>query len=334
MRAVLVHEFGSFDRSAVAAVPEPTAGPGQVVVEVQAAPVNYVDWVTFSGSYQFQPSLPYTPGKGPAGVVISVGPDVPELAVGDRVLAMSEYGGYAERVAVDARQVHRLPDTVSYVDAAAMSLGFDTAWMALTDRGRLRPGETVLALGASGAVGGAVVQLARAMGAARVLAGVSSPESLAGPEREMCHAVVDLSRPVLRDSLREQVLAHNDGAGVDVVVDPLGGDAFDGAVRALAWRGRLVVVGFASGRIPTLKANYPLLKNIEVSGLQISDYRKRTPELLATCFREVFGFVEQGLVRPPTSTAVPLSQWRTAMQSLTSRPRQGRMVLLPQDGSA
>ncbi len=330
MRAVLVDEFGSFDRAAVRQVPDPVAGPGEVLVEIHAAPVNYVDLVTFRGEYQFTPTLPYTPGKGPAGVVRAVGDGVTSVSVGDRVLAMAEYGGYAELLAADSRQVYRLPEGLSYVDAAAMALGFDTAWMALRDRARLQPGESVLAIGATGAVGGAVVQLARAMGARRVLAGVSSPRKIDGLQEVGADGFVDLSGTGLRDSIREQVFAANEGLGVDVVVDPLGGDPFDGALRALAWRGRLVVVGFAAGRIPTLKTNYLLLKNIEVSGLQISDYRKRTPQLLAECYRQVFAFFEQGLVQPPPAVAVPLDDWKPAMQSVASRTAPARLVLLPQ----
>jgi NADPH2:quinone reductase len=330
MRAVVVREFGSFGSAAVEEVAAPVPRPGQVVVEVHAVPVNYVDLVTFRGEYQFRPSLPYTPGKGPVGIVTQLGDGVTGLDVGDRVLAMAEYGGYGQSVAADAQQVYRLPEGLPMPEAAGMSLAFDTAWMALTDRGRLRPGETVLALGASGAVGGAVVQLARAMGAARVLAGVSSPDRLPGRDRTRVDGVVDLSRQPLRDTVRDQVFDLTDGRGVDVVVDPLGGDAFDGALRALAWRGRLVVVGFAAGRIPTVKANYPLLKNIEISGLQISDYRKRMPDLLADCYREVFGFVERGAVEPPAVTTAPLAQWQEALRSLESRTGAGRLVLLPQ----
>jgi NADPH2:quinone reductase len=329
MRAVLVHEFGSFERTAFEETPDPVPGPGEVLVEIHAAPVNYVDLITFRGEYQFRPALPYVPGKGPAGVVREVHGDVGDLRVGERVLAMAEYGGYAELVAVDHQQVYPLPEGVSFVDAASMALAFDTAWMALRERARLRPGETVLVLGATGAVGGAAIQLARAMGAGRVLAGVSSPERFAGPAALGADVCIDLSRPDLRNTLREQVHAATDGVGVDVVIDPLGGDAFDGAVRALAWRGRLVVVGFAAGRIPELKMNYPLLKNIEVSGLQISDYRKRTPELVSECYREVFGFVEAGTVRPLPSTTFPLGDWRSAMEAAGSRAAASRLVLLP-----
>lgn len=328
MRAVRVREFGPLDRMALEDTPEPVPGPGEVLVDVQAAPVNYVDLLTARGEYQFRPELPYIPGKGPAGVVRDAGETVTGLKPGDRVLAMAEYGGYAETVAVDGRQVYRLPATMSFADAAAMALAFDTAWMALRERARLQPGETVLVLGASGAVGGAAVQLAKAMGASRVLAGVSSPDRFAGLAEAGADGYVDLSRGDARDSVREQVYQATGGAGADVVIDPLGGDAFDGAVRALAWRGRLVVVGFAAGRIPVLKMNYPLLKNIEISGLQISDYRRRAPEKVAECFREVFGFVEEGRVRSPASTAVPLTDWRTAVKAMEERTATSRMVLV------
>ncbi|HEX8868520.1 MAG TPA: NADPH:quinone oxidoreductase family protein [Lentzea sp.] len=323
MRAVIVDVLGSPAGGRVGETDDPIAGEGQVLVEIHAAPVNYVDLVTLSGKYQFTPSLPYTPGKGPAGIVRAVGAGTEGLAIGDRVLAMAEYGGYAELVTIDHRQVYRLPDTMSFVDAAAMSLAFDTAWMALRERARVRPGETVLVLGAGGAVGGAAVQLAKAMGA-RVLAGVLPGNPVSGAD-----GVIDLSAPDLRNSLREQVYAANDGAGVDVVIDPLGGDPFDAAIRAVGWRGRVVVVGFAAGRIPTLKVNYLMLKNIEVSGLQISDYRGRTPELIAQCYRELFGFYADGLVTAPRSTTMPLEDWRIALKMIEERTAQDRLVLLP-----
>lgn len=331
MRAVLVREFGPLDKMDLEETPEPVPGPGEVLVGVRAAPVNYVDLLTARGAYQFRPALPYIPGKGPAGVVKAVGEGVSGLRPGDRVLAMAEYGGYAEAVAVNGRQVYRLPAALSFTDAAAMSLAFDTAWMALHERARLQPGETVLVLGASGAVGGAAVRLAKAMGAVRVLAGVSSPDRYAGLAEAGADGYVDLSQPDLRESVREQVHRATDGAGVDVVIDPLGGDAFDGAVRALAWRGRLVIVGFAAGRIPVLKMNYPLLKNIEVSGLQISDYRKRAPESLVACFKEIFRYVEEGRVRPPGHTDVPLADWRTAVTAVEARTAGSRMVLVTED---
>ncbi len=331
MRAVRVRELGSFERTGIEETPDPRPGDGEVLVEIHAAPVNYVDLITFAGEYQFSPQLPYTPGKGPAGVVRAVGAAVTDLSPGDRVLAMAESGGYAELVAVDRRSVHRLPAELSFVAAASLALSFDTSWMALRERARLQPGETVLVLGATGAVGGAAVQLARAMGSGTVLAAVSSPERFPSVAHLGADAMVDLSQPDLRTSIRDQVRAATGGAGVDVVIDPLGGDPFDGALRSLAWRGRLVVVGFATGRIPTLKVNYALLKNVEVSGLQISDYRTRTPDLMRRCFEEIFGFAVAGTVTPPPSAALPLARWRAAMEAVRDRRAVERQILLPRE---
>jgi NADPH:quinone reductase len=325
MRAVTVHQFGGLDGVRLESQPDPQPQDDQVLVEIAAAPVNYVDLLTLRGEYQFKPALPYIPGKGPAGVVRAVGAGISGFQAGDRVLAMAEYGGYAELVAVDHRQVHPLPEGVTFREAAAMSLAYDTAWMALRDRARLRPGESVLVLGASGAVGQAAVQLARAMGASAVLGAVSRPERLHGE----FDAVIDLSQPDLKQSVRDQVWAATDGGGVDVVIDPLGAEAFDGAVRSLAWRGRIVIVGFAAGRIPSLKMNYPLLKNIEISGLQISDYRKRAPELVSECYREVFRWRGQGRVTPPDSECLPLGEWRSALHKLATRAARGRILLQP-----
>ena len=276
MRAIVVSEFGPPEGLRIAEMPMPVPGPGEVVVETRAAPVNYVDILVVGGTYQFLPPFPFTPGKGPAGIVAAVGPGVTTLGVGDRVLAMAEVGGYAEAVAVAADQCHRLPRRMSFAAAAAAAVVYDTSWVALRGRARLVPGETVLVLGASGGVGHAAVQLARAMGA-RVLAGISRPERETAVRASGADAVIDLSRANLRDSLREQVYAETDGRGADIIIDPLGDKVFEAAIRALAWCGRLVVIGFAAGGIPTLKTNYLLLKNIEISGLQITDYRKRRP---------------------------------------------------------
>jgi NADPH2:quinone reductase len=332
VRAVRVHAFGDLAQAALETVPDGVPGPGEVLVEIHAAPVNFVDLVTIRGEYQFKPVLPYTPGKGPSGVIRALGPGVVGFELGERVLAMAEYGGYAEQVLVAQEQVYRLPDSLTFVDAASMSLAFDTAWMALRERARLQSGERVLVLGSTGAVGMSAVSLAHAMGASQVLGAVSSPEKFDRVAAAGADDMVDLSRPDLRESIREQVLNLTSGEGVDVVIDPLGGDAFDGAVRALAWRGRLVVVGFASGRIPHIKANYPMLKNIEISGLQISDYRKRRPDLVAQCYHEVFEMYVDGKIQPPATKTMPLSDWRRAMCAVEERRADARLVLLSRAG--
>jgi NADPH2:quinone reductase len=208
-----------------------------------------------------------------------------------------------------------------------MSLAYDTSWFALRDRARLKPGETVLVLGGSGAVGLAAIQLAKIMGA-RVLAGIARPERAPLVLEAGADATVDLSGDNLIDTLRERVQAANGGNNADIVLDPLGGDVFDAAIRALAWRGRLVVIGFAAGRIPTVKVNYLMVKNIEVSGLQVSDYRKRRPDQVAECYAELFGFYEQGKLKPTKATLYPLEQVRDALKSLQDRTATGRPVLV------
>jgi len=299
-------------------------------VTVYAAPVNYVDLLVIGGTYQFLPPLPFTPGKGPAGVVAALGRNVTSLQVGDRVLAMAEQGGYAEAVTVVANQCYRLPASMSFTEAASLSLVYDTAWFALRERARLEAGETVLVLGASGGVGQAAVQLARAMGA-RVLAGILRPEREASVRAAGADSVIDLSATDLRDSLRAQVYAVTEERGVDIILDPLGGTIFEAAVRALAWCGRLVVIGFAAGAIPTIRTNYLLLKNIEISGLQISDYRKRRPERVAACFAEIFSLYEQGKVKPATATAFPLVRAGEALTALREQRAAARAVLRLRD---
>ena len=329
MRAVQVLEFDDRDKVELREVSAPTPGAGEILVEVKATPVNYVDLVTMRGEYQFKPQLPYTPGKGPVGVVVAVGADVDRVAVGDRVLAMAEYGGYADLCLAPATQTYRLPEELDFLDAAGLSLAYDTAWMALVERARLQAGDRVLVLGATGAVGAAAVQLARALGAGQVVAGISSGARFPEVQELGADDYVEVVGEQLRDTLRDRVLEVTDGHGADVVVDMLGGDVFDGAVRAVAWRGRLVVVGFAAGRIPSLRMNYPLLKNIEVSGLQISDYRKRLPELLDECYAQVFDLAARGALRSRTATIYPLHQWRQGVEAVESRKVSGRVLLVP-----
>ena len=330
MRAIIVDKFGAPERLRVGDVAEPVPRVDEVLLTVHAAPVNYVDLLVIGGTYQFLPPLPFTPGKGPAGVVAALGRNVTSLQVGDRVLAMAEQGGYAEAVTVVANQCYRLPASMSFTEAASLSLVYDTAWFALRERARLEAGETVLVLGASGGVGQAAVQLARAMGA-RVLAGILRPEREASVRAAGADSVIDLSATDLRDSLRAQVYAVTEERGVDIILDPLGGTIFEAAVRALAWCGRLVVIGFAAGAIPTIRTNYLLLKNIEISGLQISDYRKRRPERVAACFAEIFSLYEQGKVKPATATAFPLVRAGEALTALREQRAAARAVLRLRD---
>jgi NADPH2:quinone reductase len=328
MRAAIVHEFGPIASHTMGELPEPTPRTGEVLVTIKATAVNFVDSLVVTGKYQFLPQRPFAPGKMPVGVITALGTGVTDVKVGDRVLTLAEQGGYAQKVAVDVKQCFKLPEAMSFGEAASMALVYDTSWFALRERARIQPGDSVLVLGSTGGVGLAAVQLAKAMGA-KVLAGVSNAAKAPPVLAAGADGIIDLSQPNLRDSLREQIFAKNNGKGVDIVIDPVGGDAFDAALRALAWRGRLVVIGFASGRIPEVKANYLLVKNIEVTGLQVSDYRKRMPEMMAECMREIFSLYEKAKLKPAPFQSRPLDAFATSLQEIVDRRASGRIVLEP-----
>jgi NADPH2:quinone reductase len=326
MRAVVVREFGTPESLAIEEVASPQPGPDEILIDVHAVGVNFVDLLVIGGTYQFLPPRPFTPGKLPAGNVVAVGANVTRLAVGDRVLTTAEQGGYAQQATALAEHSYLIPAAMSFTDAAGMALAFDTAWFALRERARLVAGESVLILGATGSVGLAAVQLAKAFGA-KVIAGVSSMEKAAIVRDAGADEVIDLSVENLRDGLREQINAVTGGKGVDVVIDSLGDHFFAAALRAMAWSGRLVVVGFAAGEIPTLKVNYLLVKNIEVSGLQVSDYRKRMPGRMRECFDEIFELYEKGLVKPPVTSVRPLAGFAEALGQIRDRKARERIVL-------
>lgn len=328
MRAVVVDEFGPFEQAVIREAPDPLPGPNELLVEIHATAANYVDLLLIGGKHQSRPPLPFIPGKGPAGIVGAMGDDVTGFTIGDRVVAMCEPGGgYAEQIAVPATQCHQLPHSMPFADAASMALIYDTAWFSLCERGRYQSGETVLVLGASGGVGLAAIQLAKALGA-HVLAGVSNPEKFDLAKEAGADAIIDLGRPDLHDSLRAQVHEVTDGRGADIVIDPLGDAIFDAAIRALTWCGRFVVIGFAAGRIPTLKANYLLVRNIDVCGLQIGDYRKRRPDITAKCFNELYSLYESGKIKPPPTTVLPIEQYADALRAIQDRTARGRIVLM------
>ncbi|HSV82411.1 MAG TPA: NADPH:quinone oxidoreductase family protein [Ramlibacter sp.] len=302
-------------------------GAGGVVVDVQAAGINYPDLLVISGRYQLVPPLPFVPGKEAAGVVRSVGAGVTRLRPGDRVLAHVEHGAYATQLAVAESQCQPLPPEIA-ADVAVATLGLpaQTAWFALFERARLQPGELVLINGATGAVGQAAVQIARACGAV-VLAGVNSAARAQWLRDAGVSHIIDLGAPRLRDSLRTEVHAATAGRGVDVVIDCLGGDVFDASLRALAWCGRIVVVGFAAGRIPEVKANYLLVKNISASGLQWSDYRDREPWKVAKAHAQLCGLVQRGALVPGNVQKFRLEEFGTALELLGIRRASGRLVL-------
>jgi NADPH2:quinone reductase len=330
MRAVVVSQFGGIENAALGEVPKPAPKAGEVLIAVRAVSVNFVDLVMMSGSYQFKPKLPFVPGKLPVGVVEAIGDGVKNFKVGDHALLMAESAGFAEYCVMPEGQCIKLPPKLAFEEAAAMALVYDTAHFALKERGRIAPGDNVLILGATGGVGLAAIQLAKAWGG-HVLAAVASKDKADIVREAGADAIVDLAVPDLREGLRQQVFALTGDKGVDIIIDMLGGDMFDAAVRALAWNGRLVVIGFASGRIPSLKMNYVLVKNIEVSGMQISDYRKRRPADMQAAFAEIYALHGAGKLKALPTKAYPLARFAEALADIRDRKVRGRIVLTMQD---
>jgi len=328
MRAVVVHQHGSARSQAVETLPDPVPGPGQVVIDARAIGVNYPDLLVIEGKYQFLPPRPFTPGKEVAGVVSAVGEGVARVRVGDRVMAQREYGTYCEKLLSPEATCYRMPDAMSFDEGAALGLAYQTSHFALVDRGGFRPGETVLVTGASGGVGLAGVEIAKALGAT-VIAGVTSREKGELARRHGADHVIDLGAPDPRESLRAQVHAAVGKRGVDIVLENVGGEVFDGALRALAWCGRLVVVGFASMRLPEVKANYLLVKNISVVGLQWSDYRERDPRWVQRVQDELYALYVDGKLRPHVSERFPLERFADALERFKARGVLGKMLLVP-----
>ncbi|GJD53103.1 Mycocerosic acid synthase [Methylobacterium crusticola] len=327
MKAVVVRAFGSVAGAVYGDHPDPSPGPGEVLIAVDAVETNYPDLLVIEGRYQVKPPLPFVPGKAAAGTVAALGAGVTGLAVGQRVAAQVEYGAYAELLCAPASSCYPVPETLSARTAAAAVLTYQTAWFALKDRAALRPGESVLVLGAAGGVGVAALQLARALGAGLVIAGSRGSAKAEVLRRAGADAVVDLSRPDLRDGLREDVRRLTDERGVDVVIDPVGGAAFEPALRSLAWRGRHVVIGFAGGDIPVARTNYLLVRNIAVLGLQASDYRDRWPGEAAAAQAEIFALIARGAFAPVVSRTLPLDAFAEALACLRAGEARGKIVL-------
>lgn len=329
MKAVIVEEFGPLSTALYTDSADPVPGPGEVVIDVHAAEANFPDILVMEGNYQIKPPLPFSPGKAGAGVVAAVGDGVTDLQIGDHVGVQVEYGTYAEKLKLPAATCYKMPDAMPFDAAAALGLVYQTSHYALVERGRFQPGETVLVLGASGGIGSAACQLAKAMSAGTVIGAVLGEENIAVAKSLGCDHVIELSGENLRDRLREEVRSVTDGHGADVVIDPVGGDAFAAALRAMAWRGRLVVIGFASGAIPEVRVNYLLVKNIEVSGLQWSDYRERDPDGVRAVQTEIYDLWVQGKLVPHISERVPLAEFERALERLRAGQVQGKLILEP-----
>lgn len=329
MKAVLVRNFGPIETARVEDVPRPAPGPGEVVVDLHAAEVNYPDILVMEGKYQVKPPLPFSPGKAGAGVVSAIGQGVSGLKPGDHVALQAEYGTFASQIVLTADNCHPMPDDMPFRVGAALGLVYQTAHFALIERAAMKPGDTVLVLGASGGVGSASVQLARALGASVVIGGVKGARNAELARAAGCDETVDLTMDNLRDGLREKVRATTGGHGADIVIDPVGGAVTDAALRTMAWCGRLVVVGFAAGEIPTIRTNYLLVKNISVTGLQWSDYRERDPDWVYRVQQDIFTLWSEGKLTPQIADTLPLAQFADALKRLQEGRAHGKIILIP-----
>jgi NADPH2:quinone reductase len=319
MRAVLCREFGEPESLRVEEVESVRPGPGQVRLAVRAAGVNFPDYLMVTGKYQVKPPFPFIPGLEAAGQVIECGPGVADLAPGGRVLAVARHGGcFASELTIDADRVVPIPEAMDFVQAAAFSIAHGTAHFALTHRGNLRPGETLLVTGAAGGVGLAAVEVGKRLGA-RVIAAARGADRLAVATARGADAVIDYGH----ESLKERAKALTDGKGVDVLFDPVGGDLFDDCVRAMGWEGRLLVVGFASGTIPRVPTNLILVKNFSVVGVVFGAETERNPRATKTRLAEL---LEWGL-DPLVGRTYPLDEAAAAIRQLAARAVTGKLVL-------
>lgn len=322
MRAALVEEFGPPESLVTGELPDPVAAEGEILIEVAAAGVNFPDILVVSGDYQILPERPFSPGKEVAGIVRALGPGVDTFAVGDRVLAQVEHGGYAELVAVPEPQVVELPDGVPFTDAAAFGLGAITAHFALVRRAQLKAGEIVLVTGAGGGVGSAGVQIAKALGATVIAVAQDTTRAALAQEQGADHVLLAGTR------LKEEVMRLTDGHGADVVLELVGGDVFAQALRATAWEGRLVVIGFASGDMPVIKAGHVLVKNLDVMGLQVSDYRDREPESVRRSIEHMLELYQEGRLTVPVARTYPLEDAGKALEDVRNGTVKGKAVLV------
>ena len=323
MKAVLCKTLGPARNLVLEEMASPLPKKNEILLDVQAAGVNFPDTLIIEGKYQFQPPLPFSPGGEAAGVVAAIGEKAGAFQVGDRVMALTGWGAFAEQVAVPFYNVLPIPASMDFTTAAAFGMTYGTSMHALRQRGQLQAGETLLVLGASGGVGLAAVEIGKAMGA-RVIAAASSAEKLAVAKAAGADELIDYSQA----NLREEIKRLTGGQGVDVIYDPVGGELFEQAVRGLAWNGRLLVVGFASGSIPQLAANLVLLKGAAVLGVFWGAFAQRQPEDNAANFRQLFAWHAEGKLKPLVSQTYPLAEAGAAIEKLGQRQAVGKLVVL------
>ena len=324
MKALICREYGPPENLSVQDMPDLQPGPGEVVVRVRAAGVNFPDALIVQNLYQFKPTPPFSPGGETAGEVLAVGEGVKRVKVGDRVIALTIWGGFAEQVLAKQEQVIPIPDGLSFEVAGSLLLTYGTCLHALRDRAQLQPGQTVLVLGAAGGIGIATIELAKALGA-RVIAAASTAEKLATCRAQGADEVINYRE----QNLRDEVKRLTGGRGVDVVMDPVGGDYAEQALRSMAWRGRYLVVGFTDGQIPRLPLNLVLLKGCAIVGVFWGDFIQREPQAAQVDLRDLIQMLTKGQIKPLISGRYSLQEAPQAILELSQRRAQGKLIVLP-----
>jgi NADPH2:quinone reductase len=324
MKAILCTHYGPPSELELADVPDPQPRAGEAVVAIKAAALNFFDNLLIAGKYQVKPPFPFSPASEFSGVVHSLGSDVADLAVGDRVMGWLGHGAARERVAVPATQLVKIPDALDFDRAAGLSVIYGTSYYALKDRAQLKAGETLAVLGASGGVGLAAMELGKLMGA-RVIACASSDEKLAFARQHGADETVNYARDNLRDGLR----TLTGGEGVDVVYDPVGGPYAEPALRALAWAGRFLVIGFAAGEIPKIPLNLTLLKSCDVRGVFWGAWTAREPEAHRANVRQLVAWAAEGKLSAHVHAVYPLAETAAALETIANRQVMGKVILRP-----
>jgi len=324
MRAVVVDRWMEPSALRVSELPEPELRPGTLAVDVRAAGCNFSDILMVQGKYQVKPPFPFVPGGEVAGVVRAVGEGVEGFSVGDRVLGAPGVGGFAEVVVMPASGSFQLPDEMSFEEGAALPIIYPTSYAALVDRARLQPGEDLLVHAAAGGVGIAAVQIGKALGA-RVIATAGGAEKCELAVRQGAEVAIDYRE----EDFVARVMELTEGRGASVIYDSVGGDTFEKSLKCIAWNGRLLVIGFASGTIPSVETNRILLKNIAVVGLHWSAYPTREPGRIPQILHALFGLYREGRIRPVLFDSYPLAKVSEALTALGARRTHGKVIVAP-----
>ena len=324
MKAILCTRFGTPDDLQLADIAPPTAGPGQAVVRIKAAALNFFDLLIIAGKYQHKPPFPFSPASEFAGIVESVGAGVTEFAPGDRVMGSTGWGAAREVLAADTKQLVKIPDNLDFERAAGLTVTYATTLYGLRERGKLKSGETLVVLGASGGVGLAAIEIGKIIGA-RVIACASSDEKLAFARKHGADETVNYATEDLRSALKRL----GGERGVDVVYDPVGGSYAEPAVRALGWEGRYLVVGFAAGEIPKLPLNLVLLKSCDIRGVLWGAWALREPDGQRALMTEIVQWCAEGKLSAHVHAVYPLAEIATALKAIAERKVMGKIVLRP-----